>query len=101
MPIELSRLLVQASELAREEADARFTVSPEAIELRRVARVLCEKRGHDPDIVVMGWEDVPLAVGAKRTVALLQLPIHPQWMLFVREARDAIEVLGNAQAQNG
>lgn len=89
-------ILVQVSELARAEADEKFKVSPEAIEVRRVARTLCEKRGHDPDIVVMGWENVSLAVGAKRTVALLQLPIHPQWMLFVPEARDAIEVL-NAQ----
>lgn len=92
MTVEISKLLVEASNLARAQADENYTGTPEGIEVRRVARALCAKAGHDPDIVVMGWEYVPLAVGAKR-VAALQMPIHPQWTLFIREARDAIEVL--------
>jgi hypothetical protein len=93
---EVSDLLAKASNAARAETDAMF-VSSEAVFLRKVARLLCLMAGHDPDIVVMGSERQPLAVGAKG-VAALQLPIHPQWLLYVTDARNAIEVLENAKA---
>jgi hypothetical protein len=92
MTIEIAKLLAEVSALARTQADAHYMATPEATELRRVARALCTKAGHDPDIVVMGWENQPLAVGAKR-VAAVQMPINPQWVLFTREAQAAIEVM--------
>lgn len=98
MSSDIPSLLLDLCSAARAEADKACDASEDAQELRRIARALCSKAGHDPDIVVMGWERQPLAVGAKG-VAAVQLPIHPQWILYVQDARNAIEVLGNAKAQ--
>lgn len=64
----------------------------DAKRIYRIARVLCEANGQDPDRISMGFPDCPPIRDAKNTVGI-SLPIRPNWALYWQDAVKAIDAV--------
>lgn len=60
----------------------------------RIARALCEADGADPDTIVLGYaRPYQLATcGQNKQLVILQAPLQPAWMHYLRDAENAIAV---------
>ena len=60
--------------------------------IMNLAKKLAKADMQNPDVITLGFVNMPLAAAAKGTVEI-GAPIHPAWWHYVLEARAAIEFL--------
>lgn len=89
---ESRQALMRFLDLVRKESLEFFVASDEQKKVYEIARKLCEMDGNDPDRISMGNPRCPAMLDAKQTIAIAY-PIRPNWMLYISDARQSIDVV--------
>lgn len=77
---------------------AAWPCDPHHDRLRRIARRMAEKDGHDPDMMVMGAGGQVLAKGPNNSI-MLRFPIVPIWASYLDRVDSVLTVLNEGYDQ--
>jgi len=97
--------VVALMDKAREIAEAEYPKTPEAARLRNLARVICHKKGLDPDTVAMGGHSfetgdyivsprAPKLESRDKEALAFTYPIQPLWMYYLPDAQAMLNTVG-------